>query len=52
MQEGRPNIFETILTFKNMPAPKNLKRINPQLVVPKMAENLDGLKYLEEKEEC
>ena len=50
MQEGRPNIFETILTFKNMPAPKNLKRINPQLVVPKMTENLDGLKYLEEKE--
>ena len=50
MQDGRPNIFETILTFKEMPAPKNVNRVNPQLSVPKMVENLDGLKYLEEKE--
>jgi glucose-6-phosphate isomerase len=50
MQQGRPNIFETILSFKKDPAPKYLNRLNAQLEVPKMSENLDGLEYLEGKE--
>ncbi|MBR1802289.1 glucose-6-phosphate isomerase [Candidatus Saccharibacteria bacterium] len=50
MQQGRPNIFETIISFENLPAPKYTNRINPQITVPKMDENLDGLQYLEEKE--
>ncbi|MBP5675283.1 glucose-6-phosphate isomerase [Candidatus Saccharibacteria bacterium] len=50
MQQGRPNIFETIISFEKNPTPKFLNRINPEIEVPKMAENLDGLGYLEGKE--
>lgn len=50
MQQGRPNIFETIMTFEKNPAPKYMNRINPELTVPEMPENLDGLGYLEGKE--
>ena len=50
MQQGRPNIFETIITFEKNPAPKYMNRLNPELTVPEMPENLDGLKYLEGKE--
>lgn len=50
MQQGRPNIFETIMTFEKTPTPKYLNRVNPELEVPKMPENLDGLGYLEGKE--
>ena len=50
MQQGRPNIFETILSFEKGPTPKYLNRINPEIEVPEMTDNLDGLKYLEGKE--
>ncbi len=50
MQQGRPNIFETIITFEKNPSPKYLNRINPEITVPEMSENLDGLKYLEGRE--
>ena len=50
MQQGRPNIFETIMTFENVPTPKYLNRVNPDIEVPEMPENLDGLKYLEGSE--
>ena len=50
MQQGRPNIFETIMTFDKNPTPKYMNRINPEIEVPKMPENLDGLGYLEGKE--
>lgn len=50
MQQGRPNIFETIITFAKNPAPKFTNRLNPEITVPEMPENLDGLKYLEGKE--
>ena len=50
MQQGRPNIFETIMTFEKNPAPKYTNRVNPEILVPKMDENLDGLEYLEEQE--
>lgn len=50
MQQGRPNIFETILSFEKKPAPKYLNRLNPEIEVPEMHDNLDGLKYLEGKE--
>ena len=50
MQQGRPNIFETIISFEKNPTPKYVNRINPEIIVPKMKDNLDGLKYLEEKE--
>ena len=49
MQQGRPNIFETILSFDKTPTPKYLSRLNPELEIPEMPENLDGLKYLEGK---
>jgi glucose-6-phosphate isomerase len=44
MQQGRYNIFETILTFKNNPLPKYT---DVEIKVPEMAENLDQLGYLE-----
>ncbi|MBQ2638940.1 glucose-6-phosphate isomerase [Candidatus Saccharibacteria bacterium] len=44
MQQGRPNIFETIITFENDPVLKS------SITVPKLEENLDGLKYLEGKD--
>ncbi len=50
MQQGRPNIFETILTFERNPAPKYMNRLNPEITVPKMPENLDELAYLEDEE--
>lgn len=50
MQQGRPNIFETIMTFKKNPTPKNTNRINPEITVPKAREDVDGLGYLEGKE--
>lgn len=50
MQQGRPNIFETIITFSKTPAPKYMNRINPEITVPEMPENLDGLEYLQSKE--
>ena len=40
MQEGRRNIFETII---------NVTDENPLITVPSLEENLDGLKYLEGK---
>ncbi|MBR3135381.1 glucose-6-phosphate isomerase [Candidatus Saccharibacteria bacterium] len=40
MQEGRRNIFETII---------NVTDENPLITVPELKENLDGLKYLEGK---
>ena len=50
MQQGRPNIFETIMTFQKTPTPKYLNRMNPDIEIPKMPENLDGLNYLEGRE--
>ena len=50
MQQGRPNIFETIMTFDKVPTPKYTNRVNPDVEVPKLPENLDGLGYLEGKE--
>ena len=50
MQQGRPNIFETILTFTEKPMPKYLNRVNPDIEIPTSSENLDGLKYLENSE--
>jgi glucose-6-phosphate isomerase len=50
MQQGRPNIFETILTFEKTPTPKYTNRLNPDIEVPEMSDNLDGLKYLEGRE--
>lgn len=50
MQQGRPNIFETVMTFEKTPAPKYLNRVNPDIEIPEMPENLDGLKYLEGRE--
>ena len=50
MQQGRPNIFETIITFEKNPTPKNTNRVNGEIVVPKMDKDLDGLGYLEDKE--
>ena len=47
MQQGRPNIFETILSFAEKPMPKNLNRVNPDIEIPTSSDNLDGLKYLE-----
>ena len=47
MQQGRPNIFETILSFAERPMPKNLNRVNPDIEIPTSSDNLDGLKYLE-----
>ena len=41
LQEGRRNIFETMLEFSSAPA--------SSLIVPKLASNLDGLAYLEGK---
>ena len=41
LQEGRRNIFETMLEFATPPASK--------LTVPQVSDNLDGLKYLEGK---
>lgn len=41
LQQGLPNVFETIICFKNL--------TNPNIVVPEMPENLDQLKYLEGK---
>lgn len=40
MQEGRRNIFETII---------NVTDESPEITVPALAENLDGLQYLEGK---
>ena len=50
MQQGRPNIFETILSFEKNPTPKYINRLNPDIEVPEMTDNLDGLKYLEGRE--
>jgi glucose-6-phosphate isomerase len=47
MQQGRPNIFETILSFAEKSMPKNLNRVNPDIEIPTSSDNLDGLKYLE-----
>lgn len=41
LQEGRRNIFETMLEFATPPA--------SELTVPQVSDNLDGLKYLEGK---
>lgn len=41
LQEGRRNIFETMLEFATPPA--------SELIVPQTNDNLDGLKYLEGK---
>lgn len=49
MQQGRPNIFETIISFAKTPTPKYLNRIDPDIEVPKMSDNLDELQYLEGK---
>ena len=49
MQQGRPNIFETVISFEKNPTPKYTNRIDPEITVPEMAENLDELKYLEGK---
>ena len=50
MQQGRPNIFETIMTFSKVPMPKCLGRVSQDIEVPKMEKNLDGLGYLEGRE--
>ena len=49
MQQGRPNIFETVISFEKNPTPKYTNRIDPEINVPEMAENIDELKYLEGK---
>ncbi len=41
LQEGRRNIFETVLEFA--------KTSDPEICVPELSENLDGLQYLEDK---
>lgn len=46
MQQGRSNIFETIISFEETPTPKNLSEIK----IPPMQTNVDGLGYLEGKE--
>jgi glucose-6-phosphate isomerase len=38
------------MTFDSVPTPKYLNRVNPDIEVPEMSENLDGLKYLEGSE--
>lgn len=50
MQQGRPNIFETIMTFEKNPTPKSFNSVDLDLSVPELMEDLDGLKYLEGKE--
>ena len=49
MQQGRPNIFETIISFEKKPVPEFMEKLDCELSVPKMPENLDGLGYLEDK---
>ena len=41
LQQGLPNVFETIICFKDLS--------NPNITIPEMPENLDNLKYLEGK---
>ncbi|MBQ6486554.1 glucose-6-phosphate isomerase [Candidatus Saccharibacteria bacterium] len=50
MQQGRPNILETVLSFRENPMPKFTNRVEPDIKIPKMPDNVDGLGYLEGKE--
>ncbi len=49
MQQGRENIFETVMSFKNAPTPKYTNRVNPEIIIEQSQDNLDNLDYLADK---
>jgi len=62
MQQGRPNIFETFISFKELPVPEFISsRVEEcvdkdsdvnHIIIPEEMNNLDGLKYLEGQNLC
>lgn len=50
IQDGRPNMFETILTFAPNTEGSDATPVGPKITIPKTNNNLDQLQYLEGKD--